>query len=106
MEALWEAGAKVRAFDPEAREETRRLYGRRDDLVLCEQAYDALQGADVLAVVTEWKAFRSPDFARIRAALAEPAIFDGRNLYDPAAVEEAGLAYYGIGRGRSLRVPR
>ncbi|OOG49242.1 UDP-glucose/GDP-mannose dehydrogenase family protein [Rhodanobacter sp. C01] len=106
MEALWDAGAKVRAFDPEARQETRRLYGQRDDLVLCEQAYDALQGADVLAVVTEWKAFRSPDFARIRAALAEPAVFDGRNLYDPAAVEEAGLAYYGIGRGRSLRTPQ
>lgn len=105
MEALWEAGAKVRAFDPEAREEARRLYGQRDDLVLCEHAYDALHGADVLAVVTEWKAFRSPDFARIRAALAEPAIFDGRNLYDPAALEEAGLAYYGIGRGRSLRMP-
>jgi len=106
MEALWDAGAKVRAFDPEAREETRRLYGERDDLVLCEHAYDVLQGADVLVVVTEWKAFRSPDLARIRAALAEPAIFDGRNLYDPAAVEEAGLAYYGIGRGRSLQIRR
>ena len=106
MEALWEAGAKVRAFDPEAREEARRLYGERDDLLLCEHAYDALQGADVLVVVTEWKAFRSPDFARIRAALVDPAIFDGRNLYDPAAVEEAGLAYYGIGRGRSLQAPR
>jgi UDPglucose 6-dehydrogenase len=57
----------------------------------------------VLAVVTEWKNFRSPDFARIRDMLREPAIFDGRNLYDPTAVEEAGLAYYGIGRGRSLR---
>ncbi len=106
MEQLWEAGAKVRAFDPEAREETQRLYGNRADLVLCEHAMDALQGADVLAVVTEWKAFRSPDFAAIRAALAVPAIFDGRNLYDPAVVEEAGLAYYGIGRGRSLQVPR
>ena len=106
MELLWEAGGKVRAFDPEAREETRRLYGDRDDLVLCERAGDALQGADVLAVVTEWKAFRSPDFAAIRAALAEPAIFDGRNLYDPVVVEEAGLAYYGIGRGRSLLVGR
>ncbi|KRE99515.1 UDP-glucose 6-dehydrogenase [Frateuria sp. Soil773] len=103
MEALWAAGAKVRAFDPEAREETRRIYGERADLVLCEHAYEALEGADVLAIVTEWKAFRSPDFARIRAALKEPAIFDGRNLYEPAAVEEAGLAYYGIGRGRSLR---
>ncbi|MBT2145059.1 MULTISPECIES: UDP-glucose/GDP-mannose dehydrogenase family protein [unclassified Rhodanobacter] len=106
MEQLWDAGAKVRAFDPEAREETQRLYGDRDDLVLCEQAMDVLQGADVLAVVTEWKTFRSPDFAAIRAALAVPAVFDGRNLYDPAVVEEAGLAYYGIGRGRSLQASR
>ena len=104
MEALWNAGAKVRAFDPQAVGETRRLYGSRDDLMLCEHAYDALQDADVLVVVTEWKAFRSPDFQRIRAALREPAIFDGRNLYDPATVEEAGLAYYGVGRGRSLRI--
>ncbi|HET6553978.1 MAG TPA: UDP-glucose/GDP-mannose dehydrogenase family protein [Dyella sp.] len=103
MEALWEAGAKVRAFDPEARTETHRIYGDRDDLVLCDGAYQALDGADVLAIVTEWKAFRSPDFNRIRTMLANPAIFDGRNLYDPVAVEEAGLAYYGIGRGRSLR---
>ncbi|MBD8898331.1 UDP-glucose/GDP-mannose dehydrogenase family protein [Rhodanobacter sp. DHG33] len=106
MEALWSAGARVRAFDPEAREETRRIYGERDDLALCEHAWDALAGADVLAIVTEWKAFRSPDFARICAALKTPAIFDGRNLYDPATVEEAGLAYYGIGRGRSLQVTR
>ncbi|WP_199100364.1 UDP-glucose/GDP-mannose dehydrogenase family protein [Dyella sp. ASV21] len=103
MEALWKAGANVRAFDPEALEETRRIYGERPELVLCTQAYQALEGADVLAIVTEWKAFRSPDFMRIRGMLATPAIFDGRNLYDPAAVEEAGLAYYGIGRGRSLR---
>jgi UDPglucose 6-dehydrogenase len=103
MEALWEAGAKVHAFDPEAREETHRVYGDRDDLKLCDSAYQALNGADVLAIVTEWKAFRSPDFARIRASLSSPAIFDGRNLYDPRQVEEAGLAYYGIGRGRSLR---
>jgi len=71
--------------------------------VLCEDAGAALQGADALVVVTEWKAFRSPDFARIRAALAGAVVFDGRNLYDPATVEEAGLAYYGMGRGRSLR---
>ena len=106
MELLWDAGAKVRAFDPEAREEAQRLYGDRDDLVLCEHAMDALQGADVLAVVTEWKTFRSPDFTAIRAALTVPAVFDGRNLYDPLVVEEAGLAYYGIGRGRSLQVSR
>ncbi|WP_431636766.1 UDP-glucose dehydrogenase family protein [Dyella sp. KULCS107] len=102
MEMLWAAGARVRAFDPEAADETRRIYGDRADLVLCEHPYDALDGADALAILTEWKAFRSPDFARIRSALATPVIFDGRNLYDPAAVEEAGLAYYGIGRGRSL----
>ncbi|MGY3038546.1 UDPglucose 6-dehydrogenase [Rhodanobacter sp. TND4EL1] len=106
IELLWEAGAKVRAFDPQAREETRRIYGERTDLVLCDDAMSALQGADVLAVVTEWKAFRSPDLAAVRAALGEPAIFDGRNLYDPAVVEEAGLAYYGIGRGRSLQQVR
>ncbi|MHA6203818.1 UDP-glucose dehydrogenase family protein [Dyella soli] len=103
MEALWAAGAKVRAFDPEAREETHRIYGDRADLVLCDSAYKALEGADVLAIITEWKAFRSPDFARVRSMLGNPAIFDGRNLYDPVVVEEAGLAYYGIGRGRSLR---
>ena len=106
MELLWAEGAKVRAFDPEAREETRRLYGERADLVLCEDAYEALEGADVLAIVTEWKAFRAPDFARIRNELKDAAIFDGRNLYEPALVEEAGLAYYGIGRGRSLRPAR
>jgi UDPglucose 6-dehydrogenase len=105
MEALWSAGTKVRAFDPKARQEAERLYGDRDDLVLCEDADAALQGADALVVVTEWKAFRSPDLAAIRAALAEPVVFDGRNLYDPATVEEAGLAYYGIGRGRSVQVP-
>lgn len=102
MEAVWSAGAKVRAFDPEARDETLRLYGERSDLTLCDNAYQALDGADVLVIVTEWKAFRSPDFARIRATLKEPAIFDGRNMYEPAVVEEAGLAYYGIGRGRSI----
>ncbi|MHB1616398.1 MAG: UDP-glucose dehydrogenase family protein [Metallibacterium sp.] len=102
MEALWTAGARARACDPEAHRETLRLYGARADLTLCAQPYEALQGADALVLVTEWKVFRSPDLARIRAALSTPVLFDGRNLYDPAAVEAAGLAYYGIGRGRSL----
>ena len=106
LEALWQAGAKVRAFDPEARAETRRLYGERDDLLLCDDAATAAQGADALVLVTEWKAFRSPDFARLREILVGAVIFDGRNLYDPATVEEAGLAYYGIGRGRSLQGAR
>ena len=101
MEALWRAGAKVRAYDPQARGEAARIYGTRDDLVLCDDPSAALDGADALVVVTEWKVFRSPDFARIKASLTTPVIFDGRNLYDPAMVESAGLAYYGIGRGRS-----
>ena len=92
--------------DRSAQRQARRLYGARADLVLCEQPYDALQDADVLALMTEWKVFRSPDFARIRTALRMPALFDGRNLYDPASVEAAGIAYYGIGRGRSLEAQR
>ena len=103
LEQLWEAGARVRAFDPEAVREARRLFGERDDLVLCDSDHAALQGADALAVVTEWKQFRSPDFAALRRTLGDAAIFDGRNLYDPVEVEAAGIAYWGIGRGRSIR---
>ncbi|HLI16761.1 MAG TPA: UDP-glucose/GDP-mannose dehydrogenase family protein [Rhodanobacteraceae bacterium] len=106
MESLWEAGAKVRAFDPQARGETARIYGTRDGLVLCGDPMAALQGADALAVATEWKMFRSPDFGSIKAMLKTPAIFDGRNLYDPAMVESEGIAYYGIGRGRSTLTPK
>ncbi len=105
LEQLWEAGASVRAFDPEAMREAGRIFGERDDLVLCRSEYEALEGADALVVVTEWKQFRSPDFARMRAALADRVVFDGRNLYEPDEVEEAGLAYYAIGRGRSLQRP-
>ena len=99
---LWEAGAKVRAYDPEASHEAARLFGQREDLELCDSAAAAIHGADALVVVTEWKQFRSPDFARLQAALGDAVIFDGRNLYEPSEVEAAGLAYYGIGRGRSL----
>ena len=99
---LWEAGAKVRAYDPEASHEAARLFGQREDLELCDSAAAAIHGADALVVVTEWKQFRSPDFARLQAALGDAVIFDGRNLYEPVEVEAAGLAYYGIGRGRSL----
>ena len=103
LRQLWSAGATVRAYDPEAREEAQRIFGERDDLVLCDSAHAALAGADALVVVTEWKQFRSPDFAQVRMALADKAVFDGRNLYHPDEVEAAGLAYYGIGRGRSIR---
>ncbi|HSD17183.1 MAG TPA: UDP-glucose/GDP-mannose dehydrogenase family protein [Thermomonas sp.] len=105
LQQLWDVGARVRAFDPEAIGETRRIFGERADLALCASSTDALQGADALVVVTEWKQFRSPDFAMLAGALADRVVFDGRNLYEPAEVEAAGLAYYGIGRGRSLRSP-
>ena len=102
IEALWEAGARVRAYDPEATDEARRIYGMRPDLALCEQLYDALHNADALVLMTEWKVFCNPDFARIHTALRTPVLFDGRNIYDPPSVEAAGIAYYGIGRGRSI----
>ena len=102
MEALWEAGASVRAYDPVASHETRRIYGDRPDLALVGSAAEALAGADVLVIVTEWQEFRSPDFDAMRDALKYPVIFDGRNLYDPAFVARFGLTYYGIGRGDSI----
>jgi len=102
LQQLWDAGASVRAYDPEAHAEARRIFGERPDLVLCDDPHSALDGADALAIVTEWKAFWSADLSRIRTALKTPAIFDGRNIYEPATVEAAGIAYYGIGRGRSV----
>ena len=99
MEALWEAGASVRAYDPEATDEARRIYGERKDLVLCETPELAAEGADALAVITEWKVFRSPDFEKLSELLRQPVVFDGRNLYDPEIVKEKGFTYYGIGRG-------
>ena len=103
MEALWRSGARVHAYDPVAMTEARRLYGERPDLTLAGSAYEAVQGADALAIITEWKEFRSPDFERLRESLKSPVIFDGRNLYDPHVVERFGLAYYAIGRGRSIQ---
>ncbi len=103
LQQLWAAGARVRAHDPEAMSEARRLFGERDDFVLCATPEAAIQGVDALVVVTEWKAFWSPDFTALKCALSAGVVFDGRNVYDPCEVEEAGLAYYGIGRGRSLR---
>jgi len=102
LEALWAAGASVRAYDPVAMGEARRIYGDRSDLVLAEDAEQALDGADALAIVTEWQEFRSPDFELIRDRLRHPVIFDGRNIYDPAMVKSFGLAYHGIGRGAPL----
>ncbi len=98
MESLWQAGARVRAYDPAAMEEARRIYGERDDLVLVEDAIEALDGADTLAILTEWSQFRSPSFEEIRSKLRAPIIFDGRNVLDPRLANAAGLTYVSIGR--------
>jgi UDPglucose 6-dehydrogenase len=100
IEALWERGAKVRAYDPVAMDECRRLYGEREDLRLAESAEGVLNGADALAIVTEWNEFRSPNFDQIKRRLKHPAIFDGRNLYDPGMMQSLGFEYYAIGRGQ------
>ena len=96
IRALLEAGAVVRAHDPESMPVARAMVG--EGVEFCDDPYAALEGADALAIVTEWKAFRSPDFARIKTALNDAVIFDGRNLYDPAVVSAAGLEYHAIGR--------
>jgi UDPglucose 6-dehydrogenase len=103
MEQLWAAGASVRAYDPVAMAEARRIYGDRADLTLCRNTAETLEGADVLAIATEWQEFRSPDYELIRKALKHPVIVDGRNLYDPQLMLRLGFTYYGIGRGASLR---
>jgi len=99
MEALWAAGARVQAYDPEAMEETQRLYGDRHDLLLCGTKEAALRDADALVILTEWQVFRAPDFDLLKARLKAPVIFDGRNLFEPARMERKGFAYYAIGRG-------
>ena len=106
MEALWAAGANVRAYDPVAMPECRRIYGDRADLILCKTSPEAVQGADALAIVTEWQEFRSPDFDYIKSALRTSVIFDGRNLYDPAHMARAGFGYHAVGRGKALQVNR
>jgi UDPglucose 6-dehydrogenase len=93
---LLELGATVRAYDPEAAETARRLFGNR--IALCEKSYDALNGADALAIVTEWNEFREPDFKRIKQLLKTPVVFDGRNIYSPGHMRALGFTYVSIGR--------
>ncbi len=95
---LLERGARVIAYDPVAMDEARRIYAGESRVRFAESPMAALDGADALAIVTEWKEFRSPDFRKVKQALRTPAIFDGRNLYDPAEVRRNGLEYYPIGR--------
>ena len=98
MEALWAAGAKVQAFDPEAMPESQRIYGQRDDLKLMGTQEAALHDADALVLVTEWQQFKSPDFNHIIELLKNPVIFDGRNQYEPKRLAAKGIIYYSIGR--------
>jgi UDPglucose 6-dehydrogenase len=96
IDTLLEAGAQVRAHDPEALGNVREHYG--DRLAYCDRPYGALEQSDALAVVTEWNEFRSPDFEVMRRLMRQPVIFDGRNLYDPARMAAMGFSYYGVGR--------
>jgi UDPglucose 6-dehydrogenase len=101
VRGLVQRGAKVLAHDPEARDEAAHYFAdllAEGSLSLCEHNYDCLEGADALLILTEWLAYRNPDFDRIRATLAEPVILDGRNLWDPARMAELGFEYASIGR--------
>ena len=95
---LLQRGAEVVVHDPVAMPEAQRIFGDTAGLTYADSPLDAVEGADALVIVTEWKAFRSPDFERIRKMLKQPVIFDGRNLFDPARLREAGIEYFPIGR--------
>ncbi len=96
--ALAERGARIVAYDPVAMDEARRVFADAPYLRYAASPLDACDGADALVVVTEWQEFRSPDFEALSRRLAQPLVFDGRNLYNPAEVRAAGLEYFGIGR--------
>jgi UDPglucose 6-dehydrogenase len=96
IERLLAAGCTITAYDPEAMEEARRIFGSR--IQLAANNYACLDGADALLVVTEWQAFRNPNFERMKSAMKQPVIFDGRNIYEPAHIRELGFTYYGVGK--------
>jgi UDPglucose 6-dehydrogenase len=98
IDGLWKLGATVSAYDPVAMEEAERIYGSDARIRYAGTPNAALDGADALVIVTEWKVFRSPDFAKVKSQLKQPIIFDGRNLYDPAVIKGEGIEYYPIGR--------
>lgn len=106
MEGLWDRGATVTAYDPVAMKETQHIYGDRSDLSYAETPLDALQKADALIIVTEWKAFKSPDFDELKSRLKQAVIFDGRNLFEPSILKEHGIEYHGIGRESQLQIER
>jgi UDPglucose 6-dehydrogenase len=98
IEELWKEGVSIRAYDPVAMDEAKRIYGERGDLFFATHPEEAVKGADALAVMTEWLVFRSPDFEQIRSDLKQPVVFDGRNIYNPDFMEQLGFTYYSIGR--------
>lgn len=98
VQGLLDRGAEVAAYDPQAMSAAQAHWPPHERLGYAESAHAALQGADALVIVTEWKEFRSPDFAHLASALRQPVVVDGRNLFDPATVHQAGLEYHAIGR--------
>ena len=102
IEAIWEAGGKVKAFDPQAMGACEAIYGPREDMRYCTTKEEALEDADCLVICTEWKLFRAPDFEEIKRRLLTPVIIDGRNVYSPEDMEALDIEYFGIGRGRSV----
>jgi UDPglucose 6-dehydrogenase len=105
LESLWQAGAQVRAFDPEAMQETQRLYPNESRLTLMGTPEAALLGADALIICTEWQQFKAPDFELIRERLSAPLIFDGRYLFDAERMARNGFHYFPMGRGESCNLP-
>lgn len=95
---LLAAGAKIRTFDPVAMEEASKIFGTNDNLTFCSDMYMALHEADALILVTEWPAFKNPDFEKIKSLMRQPVIFDGRNQYNPSDVRAKGFIYYSVGR--------
>jgi UDPglucose 6-dehydrogenase len=96
IESLLSEGATVTAYDPEAMEEAKRIFGNR--IQLATNNYACLQGADALLLVTEWQTFRNPNFERMKSIMRQPVVFDGRNIYDPVQMRQLGFTYYGVGR--------
>lgn len=98
IKALREAGASIRAYDPAAMNEAKRIFGADPKITLCNDEYEALDNANGMLLLTEWRQFRYPDFNRIKKHLKEAVIFDGRNQYNPKTLREMGFSYYAVGR--------
>ena len=99
LEELARRGARLQAYDPVAAQEAKRVLGHLPGLQFMDSQGAALQDADALVIITEWKEFRTPDFDQIKSALKRPLVFDGRNLYEPAFMRAVGIEYHAIGRG-------